>query len=117
MYDVYLFHILFPWFLLTQILMINKIFTKGHTIFLERMTNQLGIKNSHGRFWNLGEKSRILWNFLFHAKNRFEWVVESPRRTEELVEYSRIYGLGLYLAYNILVVSCLFWSFLKEYYI
>ena len=45
MYDVYLFDILFTWFLLTQILMINKLFTKGHKIFLERMTNHLEIKN------------------------------------------------------------------------
>ena len=37
MYDVYFFDILLTWFLLTQILMINK-------IFLERMTNHLEIK-------------------------------------------------------------------------
>ena len=45
-YNVYLFDILLTWFLLTQILMINKLFTKGHTIFLERMTYHLEIKNS-----------------------------------------------------------------------
>ena len=33
MYDVYLFDKLFTWFLLTQILMINKLFTKGHKFF------------------------------------------------------------------------------------
>ena len=33
MYDVYLFDILFTWFLLTQILMIKKLFTKSHKIF------------------------------------------------------------------------------------
>ena len=46
MYDVYLFHILFTWFLLTQIIMIKKLFTKGHKIFLERMANHLEIKTS-----------------------------------------------------------------------
>ena len=46
MYDVYLFDILFTWFLLTQILMINKLCIKGHNIFLERMTKQLETKNS-----------------------------------------------------------------------
>ena len=47
MYDDYLFDILFTWFLLTQIhvLLINKLFTKGHKIFLERMTKHLEIKN------------------------------------------------------------------------
>ena len=43
MYDVYLFDILISLFLLTQILMTNKLFTKGHTIFLERKTNQTEI--------------------------------------------------------------------------
>ena len=41
MHDGYLFDILFTWFLLTQILMIHKLFTKGHKIFLEIMTNHL----------------------------------------------------------------------------
>ena len=45
MYDLYLFDILFTWFLLTQILMINNLFTKGHKTFLERMTNHLEIIN------------------------------------------------------------------------
>ena len=45
MSDVYLFDMLFTWFLLTQILMIKMLFTKGHRIFLERMTNHLDIKN------------------------------------------------------------------------
>ena len=96
MCGVYLYDILFTWFLLTQILMINKLFTKGHKNFLEIVYQ--------GRFWSLGEKSEILWNFLFYAKRSFEWVLESPRRIEKLVEYSRIYGFGLYLAYDIIVV-------------
>ena len=41
MYDIDLSDILFTWFLLAQILMINKLFTKVHKIFLERMTNHL----------------------------------------------------------------------------
>ena len=45
-YDVSLFDILIAWFLLTQILMINKLLTKGHNAFLERMPNHLEIKNS-----------------------------------------------------------------------
>ena len=106
MYDVYLFDILFAWFLLTKILMINMLLTKSHKIYQEGMTYHLEIKNSYlGRFWNPGEKSGILWNFLFHAKRSFEWVLESPRRIKMLVEYSRIYGLGLYLAYTIIIVS------------
>ena len=43
MHDVYLFDILLLlfFFLLTKILMINKLFIKGHKIFLERMTKHL----------------------------------------------------------------------------
>ena len=43
-YGVYLFDILITWFLLTQILIINKLFTKGHKLFLERMPNHPEIK-------------------------------------------------------------------------
>ena len=50
--------ILFTWFLLTQILMKNKLFTKGHKIFQERMTNHLEIKNS------LSLKVLEVWNSL-----------------------------------------------------
>ena len=46
MHKAYLFDILFTWFRLTQILIINKLFTKGHKIFLQRMTNYLEINNS-----------------------------------------------------------------------
>ena len=35
--------------------------------------------------------------FFFMPK---EAVLESPRRIEKLLEYSRIYGFGLYLAYD-----------------
>ena len=70
------------------------------------MTNHLELKIFyHGNFWNRREKSRILWNFLFHVKRSFEQVLESLRRFEKLVEYSRIYGFGLYLAYAIKVDS------------
>ena len=60
-YDVYLYDILFTWFL-TQILMINKLFTKIHKIFLERMTNHLEIKNSLS--WKVLEPWRKVWNSL-----------------------------------------------------
>ena len=53
--------------------------------------------------------------FFFHANRSFEHVLESSRRIEKLVEYSRIDGFVLYLAYDIIVHSWLFWSFLKEY--
>ena len=68
MFDVYLFDILFIWFLLSQILMINKLFTEGHKIFSRK--NDLSSRNKvyHGRFWNLGEKPGTLWNFIFHVK-------------------------------------------------
>ena len=106
MYDVYLFDILFTWFLLTQILMIYKLLTKGRKIFLEKMRNHIEIKIFyHGSFWNLGEKSRNLWYFLFHVKGSFQRVLESPRRVEKLVEHSRIDGFVLYLAYDIIVLS------------
>ena len=62
MYDVYLFDILFAWFLLTQILMINKLFTEGHKIFLERMTNRLEIKNILS--WKFLEPWRKICNSL-----------------------------------------------------
>ena len=44
MHDAYLFDILFAYFLLTQILMINKLFTMVIR-FLVKMTNHLEIKN------------------------------------------------------------------------
>ena len=69
MYEVYLFDILFTWFLLTQILMINKLFTEGHKIFLERITNHLEIKSSLS--WKVLEPWRKIRNSLelsFHVK-------------------------------------------------
>ena len=62
MYTVYLFDILFVWFLKTQILMINKLFTEGHKIFLERMTNHLEIKNILS--WKFMEPWRKIQNSL-----------------------------------------------------
>ena len=44
MHDAYLFDILFAYFLLTQILMINKLFTLVIR-FLVKMTNHLEIEN------------------------------------------------------------------------
>ena len=41
--------------------------------------------------------------------------MESPRRVDKLVKYSRKDGFVLYLAYDIIVISWLFWSFLKKY--
>ena len=72
MYDAYLFDILFTWFLLTQILMITKLFTKGHKIFLERMTNHLEIKNSLS--WKVLEPRRNVRNSLelsFSCQKKF----------------------------------------------
>ena len=69
-YDVYLFDILITWFLLTQILMINKLFIKGDKVSLERMTNHLEITNI------------LSWKFLelsFPCQKSFKWVLESPR--------------------------------------
>ena len=62
MYDVYLFDMLFAWFLLTQILIINMLFNKGHRIFLERMTNHLEIKNILS--WKFLEPWRKIRNYL-----------------------------------------------------
>ena len=77
-----------------------------HEIFVEKTTYHLEIKKAyHGRLWNLGEKSGILWNFLCHAKRSFEWVLESHRRVEKLVENSIIDGFVIYLANNIVVIS------------
>ena len=75
----------------------------GNEIFLKRMTNHLEIKNSLS--WKVLEPWRKVRNsqeLFFHAKRSFEWVLESPRRVEKLVEYSRI-GFVLYLAYDIVV--------------
>ena len=91
MYDVYLFDILFTWFLFAQILMINKLFTKVHKIFLERMTNHLESKNILS--WKFLEPWRKIKNSLelsFSCQRSFEQVLELPRRVEKLVEYSRI---------------------------
>ena len=46
MYDVYLFDILFTWFLLTQMLMLNMLFTKSNKTFLERVANHQEINKS-----------------------------------------------------------------------
>ena len=62
MYDVYFFDILFTWFLLIQLLMINKLFTEGHKIFLERPTIHLEIKNSLS--WKVLETWGKVQNFL-----------------------------------------------------
>ena len=62
MYDVYLFDILFAWFLLNQLLVINKLFTKGHKIFLEGMTYHLEIKNILS--WKFLEPWRKIQNSL-----------------------------------------------------
>ena len=62
MSDVYLYDILFTWFLLTQILTINKLFTKGHKIFLEKMTNHREIKNNLS--WKVLEPWRKVQNSL-----------------------------------------------------
>ena len=71
------------------------------------MTNHLEVKNSSS--WKVLEPWRKVRNslalFFFMPKEEFEWVLESPRRIEKLVEYSRIYGFDLYLAYDIIVVS------------
>ena len=50
------------------------------------------------------EKIRNSLELSFSWQKNFEWVLESPR-IEKLVEYSRIYGFGLYLAYEDIVVS------------
>ena len=42
--------------------------------------------------------------FFLYTKRSSEWGLESPRRIEKFVEYSRIYGFVLYLAYDIIVV-------------
>ena len=64
------------------------------------MTYHLEIKKVyHRRFWNLGEKVQN------SVERNFEWVLESPRRIEKFEEYSIIYGFGLFLAYDIIVVS------------
>ena len=42
-------------------------------------------------------------------------VLESSRKIEKLVEHSRIYAFVLYSTNNIIAISELFWSFLKEY--
>ena len=73
--------------------------------FSRKMTNHLEIKNV------------LLWKFLEKSMpNRSsEWVLESSRRIEKLVEHSRINVFVLYLAYNIIVVSLLLWFIPKEY--
>ena len=77
---------------MTQILMINKLFTEGHKIFLERTTNHLEIKNILSwRFLEPWRKYGTLWNSLFcYIKRSFERVLESPRKVEKLVEYRRM---------------------------
>ena len=42
------------------------------------------------------EKNPEFSGTFFHAKRSFERVLESPRRIEKLVEYSRIDGFVLY---------------------
>ena len=51
------------------------------------------------------EKNPEFSGTFFHVKRSFEQVLESPRRIEKLVEYSRIDGFVLYLAYDIIVLS------------
>ena len=85
--------------------MTNRLFTKGHKPFLERMTNHIEIKIILSwKFLEPWKKSRILLNFLFNVKGSYEQVLVSPRTVEKLVKYSRIYGFVLYSAYDIIVL-------------
>ena len=88
MYDAYMNDMLFNWFLFTQIMTMNTLFTKGHKILLERMTKHLDIKKkiiiegsgtlekspkfsgvfivmskeALSNIWNHPEELRNLWN-------------------------------------------------------
>ena len=73
--------------------------------FSRKMTYHLVIKNVLS--WKFLEKSM--------PNRSSEWVLESSRIIEKLVEHSRINVFVLYLAYYIIVVSLLLWFIPKEY--
>ena len=70
------------------------------------MTNHLEIKYSITEHSGIFEKkSRILYNFLFHANRNYEQIPDASRRIEKPVEHPKINNFVLYLAYDIIVIS------------
>ena len=53
---------MFTSFLLTQLLMISKLFTEGHNTFLQRMVHHLEIENILS--WKFLEPWKKIWNSL-----------------------------------------------------
>ena len=79
-------NLLFIWLLLTQILMINKLFTINHKILLESRNLKLFY---HGSFWNLERDPGFSATYFSMSKQVLSGFLESPRKIEKLVECSR----------------------------